>query len=105
MSSGLQEDCPFIAASSTADGKAEYLTAESVDGIDTEAFAEYAGRINQYLQVCASPLPMLFLGSSGHGVDCRNSKQCPSSLLSVSNQAVARLCRDVSVSQQPFDAR
>ncbi|EIE25813.1 hydrogenobyrinic acid a,c-diamide cobaltochelatase, partial [Coccomyxa subellipsoidea C-169] len=51
MSSGLQEDCPFIAASSTADGKAEYLNAESVDGIDTEAFAEYAGRINQYLQV------------------------------------------------------
>lgn len=52
IASGLQEDCPFRAAGSSHSGKAEHLTAESVEEIDTEAFAEYAGRLNQYLQVC-----------------------------------------------------
>ncbi|KAK9915657.1 hypothetical protein WJX75_002261 [Coccomyxa subellipsoidea] len=51
MASGLQEDCPFRASSGGGDSKAEYLTAESVEEVDTESFAEYAGRINQYLQV------------------------------------------------------
>ncbi|CAL8470018.1 g9560 [Coccomyxa elongata] len=49
--SGLQEDCPFLAASSADNSRPEYLTAETVEAIDTEAFAEYAGRLNQYLQV------------------------------------------------------
>lgn len=56
MASGLQEDCPFRASSGGGDSKAEYLTAESVEEVDTEAFAEYAGRINQYLQACSLPL-------------------------------------------------
>jgi hypothetical protein len=46
IATGLQEDCPF----DTADG-AEPLTAEAAENLDTEAFSEYAGRLNQYLQV------------------------------------------------------
>ena len=46
--SGLQADCPFRAAG--ADGAAEQLTPESAAGVDASEFAEYAGRLNQYLQ-------------------------------------------------------
>lgn len=53
--SGLQEDCPFRTASGADKSRPEYLTAETVEVIDTEAFAEYAGRLNQYLQVCEVP--------------------------------------------------
>ncbi len=47
--SGLQADCPFRPASDG--GAAEQLTPEGVEGVDAAAFAEYAGRLNQYLQV------------------------------------------------------
>ncbi|KAK9843478.1 hypothetical protein WJX81_004582 [Elliptochloris bilobata] len=47
--SGLQADCPFRPAG--ADGAAEQLTPESAADVDTGEFAEYAGRLNQYLQV------------------------------------------------------
>ena len=43
---GLQEDCPF----SLGEG-AEPLTSDSVREVPEEQFAEYAGRLNAYLQV------------------------------------------------------
>lgn len=46
--SGMQADCPFRAAG--ADGAAEQLTPESAARVDAAEFAEYAGRLNQYLQ-------------------------------------------------------
>jgi len=46
--SGLQADCPFRPAG--AGGAAEQLTPESAAGVDATEFAEYAGRLNQYLQ-------------------------------------------------------
>lgn len=49
--SGLQADCPFRAAG--ADGAGEQLTPESAAGVDANEFAEYAGRLNQYLQACS----------------------------------------------------
>lgn len=47
--SGLQADCPFRPAS--GHGAAEQLTPESAASVDAAEFAEYAGRLNQYLQV------------------------------------------------------
>ncbi len=47
--SGLQADCPFRPAA--GGGAAEQLTPEGVESVDAAAFAEYAGRLNQYLQV------------------------------------------------------
>ena len=52
QSTGLQEDCPF----SSEEG-AEALSPESVAEVSDEAFAEYAGRLNSYLQ--ARPRPAL----------------------------------------------
>ena len=45
QNTGLQEDCPF----SLKEG-AEPLSPESVAEVSDEAFAEYAGRLNSYLQ-------------------------------------------------------
>ena len=50
QSTGLQEDCPF----SLEEG-AEALSPESVEEVSDEAFAEYAGRLNSYLQARALP--------------------------------------------------
>ena len=53
LAAGLQEDCPppFAAASNgTGDGK-ELTAEEAAEGVSTEVFAEYAGRLNRYLQV------------------------------------------------------
>lgn len=53
--SGLQADCPFQPAG--AGGAAEQLTPESAADVDATEFAEYAGRLNQYLQArCSRPL-------------------------------------------------
>lgn len=46
VSTGLQEDCPFDPSDS-----AQPLSPQAAESIDTEAFSEYAGRLNQYLQV------------------------------------------------------
>lgn len=48
---GLAKDCPFREGAPGEAGK--QLTAESVQDVDTEAFAEYASRLYQYLQVFA----------------------------------------------------
>ncbi len=50
QNTGLQEDCPF----SLEEG-AEALSPESVAEVSDEAFAEYAGRLNSYLQARALP--------------------------------------------------
>ena len=50
QNTGLQEDCPF-----SLDGGAEPLTPESARKVPDEDFAEYAGRLNEYLQVKLSP--------------------------------------------------
>ena len=50
QSTGLQEDCPF----SLEEG-AEAMSPESAEEVSEEAFAEYAGRLNSYLQ--ARPRP------------------------------------------------
>ena len=55
--SGLQADCPFRAAG--ADGAAEQLTSESAAGVDAGEFAEYAGRLTQYLQARSRLRPCL----------------------------------------------
>ena len=68
--SGLQEDCPFRAASTADSSSPAYLTAETVDAVDTEAFAEYAGRLNTYLQVCATP-PCCIMSST-----CKSAVGC-----------------------------
>ena len=52
QSTGLQEDCPF----SLEEG-AEAMSPESAEEVSEEAFAEYAGRLNSYLQ--ARPRPAL----------------------------------------------
>ena len=48
---GLQEDCPFEAASTSGDHESVYLTAENVETIVEAAFTDYVGRLNTYLQV------------------------------------------------------
>ena len=50
QSTGLQEDCPF----SLEEG-AEQLSPDSVREVSDEAFGEYAGRLNSYLQARALP--------------------------------------------------
>lgn len=51
--SGLQSDCPFRPAG--AGRAAEQLTPEAAADVDATEFAEYAGRLNQYLQVRRFP--------------------------------------------------
>ncbi len=48
LAAGLQEDCPLPNLGSAPN---QELSPEAAEGISTEAFAEYAGRLNQYLQV------------------------------------------------------
>ena len=57
LAAGLQEDCPPpAAAGSNGSGSAKSeLTAQAAEGISTDVFAEYAGRLNQYLQVGGPP--------------------------------------------------
>lgn len=43
---GLQEDCPF-----SLEEDAEPLTAESAAEVSDNVFKDYAGRLNEYLQV------------------------------------------------------
>ena len=50
QNTGLQEDCPF-----SVDEAAEPLTPESAGKVPDADFAEYAGRLNAYLQVKLSP--------------------------------------------------
>ncbi|KAL4458671.1 hypothetical protein ABPG75_013536 [Micractinium tetrahymenae] len=51
-SAGLQEDCPFDQQQAALPGgERQVLGAEDADSISTEAFAEYASRVYQYLQV------------------------------------------------------
>ena len=59
QNTGLQEDCPF----SLKEG-AEPLSPESVKDVSDEAFVEYAGRLNSYLQ--ARPLPSVHCASLEH---------------------------------------
>ena len=59
QNTGLQEDCPF----SMEEG-AEALSPESVAEVSDEAFAEYAGRLNSYLQ--ARALPSLHCADLNH---------------------------------------
>ena len=51
QNTGLQDDCPF----SLEEG-AEPLSPESVQEVPDEAFVEYAGRLNSYLQARTMPL-------------------------------------------------
>lgn len=57
MAAGLHQDCPFRPASSPSassnghSGEAEELTAETAADVPIADFAEYAGRLNSYLQV------------------------------------------------------
>ena len=50
QNTGLQEDCPF-----SQEEAAEHLTPESAREVPDEQFAEYAGRLNAYLQVKLMP--------------------------------------------------
>ena len=52
LASGLQEDCPLELGGVA--GEELELSAEAAEGISTEAFAEYAGRLYTYLQVNAA---------------------------------------------------
>ena len=49
LASGLQEDCPLDLGEEA--GENLELSAEAAEAISTEAFSEYAGQLNTYLQV------------------------------------------------------
>ena len=53
QNTGLQEDCPF-----SLDEDAEPLTPQSAGKVPDAVFAEYAGRLNAYLQVNFPPCCM-----------------------------------------------
>ena len=64
LASGLQEDCPLELGE--GGGEKLELSAEAAEGIGTEAFAEYAGGLNTYLQVL-SPAHQLLATLSSQG--------------------------------------